>query len=61
MASVTLGGGVLLMVVTQIVTHFVADPLIEFRRLIGEVAYTLILHSNVLLNTISKCLGIRVE
>ena len=49
-ASVTLFGGVLLMVATQIFTRFVVDPLIEFRRLIGEVAYTLILHSKWLFN-----------
>jgi hypothetical protein len=49
-ASLTLGGGVVLMVATQIFTRFVAKPLVEFRRVIGEVAYTLILHSNVLFN-----------
>ena len=38
------------MVVTQIFTRFVADPLVEFRRLIGEVAYTLILRSKWLFN-----------
>src|SRR5262249_15190937 len=38
------------MVATQIVTRFVADPLVEFRRLIGEVAYTLILEAKWLCN-----------
>jgi hypothetical protein len=49
-ASLTLAGGVLLMVVTQIFTRFIADPLIEFRRLIGEVAYTLIVEDKWLCN-----------
>ena len=50
-ACATLIGGVLLMVATQIFTRCVVDPLIEFRRLIGEVAYTLILHAKWLFNT----------
>jgi len=49
-ACATLIGGVLLMVATQIVTRCIVDPLVEFRRLIGEVAYTLILHSEWLFN-----------
>jgi hypothetical protein len=49
-ASITLAGGVLLMVATQIFTRCIVDPLVEFRRLIGEVAYTLILHSKWLFN-----------
>ena len=49
-ASVTLAGGVLLMVTTQIFTRCIVDPLVKFRRLIGEVAYTLILHSKWLFN-----------
>jgi len=49
-ACFTLTGGVLLMVSTQIFTRCVIDPLVEFRRLIGEVAYTLILHAQWLCN-----------
>jgi hypothetical protein len=49
-ACFTLVGGVLLLVVTQIITRFVVDPLVDFRRLLGEVAYTLILRANVLFN-----------
>lgn len=49
-ASITLGGGVLLMVATQLFTRLVAEPLADFRRVIGEIAYTLILYSNVLFN-----------
>jgi hypothetical protein len=49
-ACATLIGGVLLMVATQIITRFLADPLIEFHRLIGEVTYTLILNSKWLFN-----------
>ena len=41
-ASLTLVGGVILLVVTQIFTHFVIDPLLDFRRLLGEVTNTLI-------------------
>lgn len=40
----------MLLVVTQIFTRFVVDPLVDFRRLLGEVAYTLILHANRLFN-----------
>jgi hypothetical protein len=47
---VTLAGGVILLIVTQILTRFVVDPLVEFRRLLGEVAYTLILNSHLLYN-----------
>jgi hypothetical protein len=49
-ASLTLCGGVLLMVATQIFTRCIVDPLVECRRLIGEVAYTLILHSKWVFN-----------
>jgi len=49
-ASLTLFGGVLLLVVTQIFTRFVVDPLVDFRRLLGEVAYTLIFNANFLCN-----------
>ena|SRR2546425_10664471 len=49
-ACITLIGGVALLVVTQVFTRFVVDPLVDFRRLLGEVAYTLILNSNLLYN-----------
>jgi len=49
-ACVTLFGGVLLLAVTQILTRFVVEPLVDFRRLLGEVAYTLILKANLLFN-----------
>jgi hypothetical protein len=49
-ACLTLGGGVVLLIITQIFTRFVVDPLVDFRRLLGEVAYTLILNSNLLFN-----------
>ena len=49
-ACATLIGGVLLLVAGQIITRFVIDPLVEFRRLLGEIAATLLLHSNLLFN-----------
>ncbi len=49
-ACVTLAGGVILLIVTQVITRFIVDPLIDFRRLLGEVAYSLILNSNLLYN-----------
>jgi hypothetical protein len=49
-ACFTLGGGVVLLVVSQIFTRFVVDPLIDFRRLLGEVSYTLILNAQFLFN-----------
>jgi hypothetical protein len=45
-ACVTLGGGVFLLIATQVLTRFVVDPLVDFRRLLGEVAYTLILNAH---------------
>ncbi len=50
-ACVTLAGGVVLLVVTQVFTRFVVDPMIDFRRLLGEVSYTLILNAQFLFNT----------
>jgi hypothetical protein len=47
-ACVTLAGGVLLLILTQVVTRFVVDPLLDFRRLLGEVAFTLILNAKYL-------------
>jgi hypothetical protein len=49
-ASATLLGGVALLIVTQVLTRFIVDPLVDFRRLLGRVSYTLILHGNVLFN-----------
>lgn len=49
-ASLTLAGGVLLLVATQFLTRFIVDPLLDFRRLLGEVAYTLILEAKWLCN-----------
>jgi hypothetical protein len=49
-ACSTLIGGVLLLVATQVIMRFIADPLVDFRRLLGEIAYTLILKSNLLFN-----------
>ena len=49
-ASLTLGGGVILLVITQTFTRFVVDPLVDFRRLLGEIAYTLILNAHLLYN-----------
>jgi hypothetical protein len=49
-ASVTLIGGVLLLVATQILTRFVVEPLVDFRRLLGEVGHTLVFYSNYFYN-----------
>jgi hypothetical protein len=49
-ASFTLIGGVILLVVSQIVTRFVVDPLLDFRRLLGEVGHTLVFYSQYLFN-----------
>jgi hypothetical protein len=49
-ACVTLAGGVFLLIVTQVVTRFIVDPLVDFRRLLGEVAYTLILNAHYFYN-----------
>jgi len=58
-ACLTLGGGVLLLVITQIITRFIVEPLVEFRRLLGEIAYTLILNAKWLCNPSST--GLRPE
>ena len=49
-ACFTLIGGVLLLVITQILTRFVVEPLVDFRRLLGEVGHTLVFYSNYLHN-----------
>jgi hypothetical protein len=49
-ACLTLAGGVVLLVVAQIFTRFVVDPLLDFRRVLGEVSYTLILNAQFLFN-----------
>ena len=43
-ASFTLIGGVVLLAATQILTRFVVDPLVNFRRLLGEVGHALVFH-----------------
>lgn len=53
-ASFTLIGGVVLLAVTQILTRFVVDPLVDFRRLLGEVGHTLVFYSNYLTGLRSK-------
>jgi hypothetical protein len=49
-ACLTLIGGVLLLVITQVITRLVIDPLIEFRRLLGEIGHTLVFYSNYFYN-----------
>ena len=49
-ASLTLIGGVILLVASQILTRFVVDPLVEFRRLLGEVGHTLVFYAHYLFN-----------
>ena len=49
-ASLTLIGGIVLLVVGQVITRFVIEPLLDFRRLLGEIAYTLILYEKFLMN-----------
>jgi hypothetical protein len=49
-ASFALIGGVILLVVSQILTRFVIDPLLDFRRLLGEVGHTLVFYSQYLFN-----------
>jgi hypothetical protein len=49
-ASLTLAGGVILLVITQVFTRFVVDPLVDFRRLLGEIGHTLVFYSNYLHN-----------
>ena len=49
-ASFTLIGGVILLVFSQILTRFVVDPLLDFRRLLGEVGHTLVFYSHYLFN-----------
>jgi hypothetical protein len=49
-ACLTLIGGVLLLVAGQVITRFVVDPLLDFRRLLGDVAYALILNAKWLCN-----------
>ncbi len=49
-ASFTLIGGVVLLVITQILTRFIVDPLVDFRRLLGEVGHTLVFYSNYFYN-----------
>ena len=49
-AALTLGGGLLLFVASQLLSRFVLDPIGDLRRCIGEVAYAIMLHRNVLTN-----------
>jgi hypothetical protein len=44
-ACLTLIGGVILLVASQFLTRFVVDPLLDFRRLLGEVGHTLVFYS----------------
>ena len=59
-ACLTLGGGVTLLVLTQFLTRFIVEPLIDFRRLLGEVAYTLILNAKFFFNP-STAMGLWPE
>jgi hypothetical protein len=49
-ASFALIGGVVLLVISQIFTRFIVDPLVDFRRLLSEVGHTLVFSSNCLFN-----------
>jgi len=49
-ACLTLIGGVLLLVISQFITRFVVDPLIDFRRLLGEIGHTLVFYSHYFFN-----------
>jgi len=49
-ASLTLAGGVILLTFTQILTRFVVDPLLDFRRLLGQVSHDLIFYAHFLHN-----------
>jgi hypothetical protein len=51
-ASCTLIGGVFLLVTSQILTRFIVDPLLDFRRLLGEVGHTLVFNSQYLFNPV---------
>ena len=53
-ACLTLIGGVILLVVSQIITRFLADPLVEFRRLRSEISYTLTFYANVVFNPVAE-------
>ena len=49
-SCLTLIGGVTLLVIGQVITRFIVDPLLDFRRLLGKIAYTLILYEKFLIN-----------
>ena len=46
----TIIGGVTILVLGQIITRLFIDPLIELRKIIGEVAETMIYHANIYSN-----------
>jgi hypothetical protein len=49
-ACVTLIGGVVLLVFSQIFTRLLIDPYIEFQRLLGEIGHALVLYSDCFFN-----------
>ena len=49
-ACLTLIGGVFLLVVSQFIIRFVVDPLIDFRRLLGEIGHVLVFYSHYFFN-----------
>jgi hypothetical protein len=49
-ACLTLLGGVMLLVFSQIFTRLLVDPFIEFRRLLGEIGHALVLYSDCFFN-----------
>lgn len=49
-AGLTLLGGVLLLVFSQIFTRLIIDPYIEFKRLLGEISHALVLYSDRFFN-----------
>jgi hypothetical protein len=49
-SGLTICGSVLVLVIGQIIIRFFIDPLIELRRMIGEVADTIIFYANIYAN-----------
>jgi hypothetical protein len=49
-ASLTFAGGVILFIISQLLSRFIFDPLSDLRRTMADVAYTLMLHRNLLMN-----------
>ena len=49
-SGLTITGGVLIFVLGQMILKFVIEPIHEFNKLKGEIAYSLVFYANVYMN-----------